>query len=219
MTPRRILSALTAAGVAGVLVAPTAAAGPTGSASAVTTPTGTRSLAAVLTADGNQFDRSWYDYDIVTEAVLAVLDAKPTSKVGVLADGTVPLTAFLPNDRAFQSLVADVAGSRLWSEKAVFDAVAGLGIDTVETVLLYHVVPGTTITAKQAIASNGAVLTTAQGGTVTVRSYSRYLPVIELRDQDTDDRNPFVNPFALDRNKGNKQIAHGITDVLRPVDL
>ncbi|MDT0212295.1 fasciclin domain-containing protein [Rothia sp. ARF10] len=219
MTPRRILSALTAAGVAGVLVAPSAAAGPTGSASAVTTPTGTRSLAAVLAADGNQFDRSWYDYDIVTEAVLAVLDAKPTSKVRVLADGTVPLTAFLPNDRAFQSLVADVAGSRLWSEKAVFDAVAGLGIDTVETVLLYHVVPGTTITAKQAIASNGAVLTTAQGGTVTVRSYSRYLPVIELRDQDTDDRNPFVNPFALDRNKGNKQIAHGITDVLRPVDL
>ena len=212
MTPRRILAALAATGLAGVLVAPSAAA-------TTTSTTGTRSLAAVLTADGNQFDTNWYDYDIVTEAVLAVLEAKPTSKVGVLADGTVPLTAFLPNDRAFQSLVADLAGSRLSSEKAVFGAVAGLGIDTVETVLLYHVVPGATITAKQAIASNGAVLTTAQGGTITVRSYSRYLPIIELRDKDTDDRNPFVNPFALDRNKGNKQIAHGITDVLRPVNL
>ena len=32
-----------------------------------------RSLAAVLTADGNKFDNNWHDYDIVTEAVLAVL--------------------------------------------------------------------------------------------------------------------------------------------------
>jgi len=215
MTPRKILTAITAAGLATMAFAPAASA----TTSTTTAPSGTRSLAAVLTADGNQFDSNWYDYDIVTEAVLAVLKAKPTSKVGVLADGTVALTAFLPNDRAFQSLVADLAGSRLSSEKAVFEAVAGLGIDTVETVLLYHVVPGATITAKQATASNGAVLTTAQGGTITVRSYSRYLPIIELRDKDTNDRNPFVNPLALNINKGNKQIAHGITDVLRPVDL
>ena len=38
---------------------------------------GDRSLAAVLTSDGNQFDRNWHDYDIVTEAVLAVLASKP----------------------------------------------------------------------------------------------------------------------------------------------
>ena len=44
---------------------------------------GERSLAAVLTSDGNQFDRNWYDYDIVTEAVLAVLAAKPGSAVKV----------------------------------------------------------------------------------------------------------------------------------------
>ena len=35
---------------------------------------GDRSLAAVLTSDGNRFDRNWYDYDIVTEAVLERLD-------------------------------------------------------------------------------------------------------------------------------------------------
>jgi len=183
------------------------------------TPTGTKSLAAVLTADGNQFDRNWYDYDITTEAVLAVLAAKPDSRVGLLTDGSVALTAFIPNDRAFQALVADLAGSRLSSERAVFDAVAGLGIDTVETVLLYHVIPGATLTSKQAAASNGATLTTAQGGTIGVRVYSRWLPIIELRDQDTDDRNPFLNPFALNLNKGNAQIAHGITAVLRPVNL
>lgn len=217
MKPRRILSALSAAGLAGMIFAPAASA--TSTSTSTTAPTGTRSLAAVLTADGNRFDRNWYDYDIVTEAVLAVVAAKPTSPVGLLADGKVPLTAFLPNDRAFQTLVRDLTGSRLGSEKAVFEAVAGLGIATVETVLLYHVVPGATLTSKQAAASNGASLTTAQGGTIRVRVYNRYLPIIELRDKDIDDVNPFVNPFALNINKNNKQIAHGITAVLRPVNL
>lgn len=217
MTPRRLVSALTAAGLAGLLLAPSAVAAPTNGSKG--SPTGTRSLAAVLTADGNQFDRNWSDYDIVTEAVLAVLANKPSSPVGLLTDGTVPLTAFIPNDRAFQLLVADLSGKWLGSEKAVFEAVAGLGIDTVETVLLYHVIPGATLTSKQAAASNGATLTTAQGGTIGVRVYSKWLPVIQLKDKDRNDLDPFLNPWALDVNKGNKQIAHGITFVLRPVDL
>ncbi|MGJ0223798.1 hypothetical protein ACQUZK_10385, partial [Streptococcus pyogenes] len=65
-------------------------------ASAADAPAGTTSLASVLLADGNRFDRSWYDFDIVTEAVLLVLQNKPASPVGLLTDGTVPLTAFLP---------------------------------------------------------------------------------------------------------------------------
>jgi hypothetical protein len=36
---------------------------------------GERSLATVLTSDGNRFDHNRRDFDIVTEAVLAVLDA------------------------------------------------------------------------------------------------------------------------------------------------
>ncbi|GAA4117515.1 hypothetical protein GCM10022415_15480 [Knoellia locipacati] len=219
MTARKILSALMAAGLAGVVFAPSASAHGRSQSGTDPAPTGNRSLAAVLTADGNQFDHNWYDYDIVTEAVLAVIANKPNSPVALLADGNVALTAFIPNDRAFQALVKDIAGTRLSSEKAVFEAVAGLGIDTVETVLLYHVVPGATITAKQAAASNGAALTTAQGGTVGVRVINKRLPLIQLRDKDTNDRNPFINPFAVNINKGNKQIAHGLTGVLRPVDL
>ena len=38
-------------------------------------------------------------------------------------------------------------------------------------------------------------------------------------DQDTNDTNPYLNPFALNINQGNTQIAHGITAVLRPLDL
>jgi len=101
--------------------------------------------------------------------------------------------------------------------QATFEAVAGLGIDTVETVLLYHVVPGATIDAAAALESDDAELTTAQGGTVTVNVWSG--PIISLGDQDTNARNPRVILSNTDINKGNKQIGHGIDRVLRPVDL
>lgn len=211
---RRTTTALALA-LTTALVAPTAAgaAGPGA--------TGTTSLASVLTADGNQFDRDWYDYDIVTEAVLAVIaaDTDGNSPVRLLADGSTALTAFIPNDRAFQVLVKDLTGQWVRSEQDVFAAVAGLGLDTVEDVLLYHVVPGATITSRDAVRSNGAQLTTALGPTIGVKVLGRWLPLIVLRDQDPDDVDPVVNPFALDINRGNAQIAHGITFVLRPADL
>jgi hypothetical protein len=181
---------------------------------------GTRSLAAVLTSDGNRFDSNWSDYDIVTEAVLAVLGAKPTSPVGLLTDGTVPLTAFIPNDRAFRVLAYDLTKRWPTTEAKAFAALSdAVGVDAIEQVLLYHVVPGAAITKSAAVNANGAELTTAQGATIKVRVYNRYLPIVELRDKDTNDVNPFLNPRALDINKGNRQVAHGIVFVLRPLDL
>lgn len=209
------LATLTAVGTA-LALAPAASASP---AHHHHHPLGTRSLAAVLTSDGNTFDRNSKDYDIVTEAVLAVLAAKPESPVGVLADGTTPVTAFVPTDQAFRLLVLDLTGKYEHSEKKVFETVAGLGIDTVETVLLYHVVPGATITARQALGSDGAALTTAQGGTVTVDVVGRrhHHRSVKLIDQDPNDRNAKV--VAFDLNRGNRQIAHGVDRVLRPLDL
>ena len=201
-------------------LAATAAVAAAPAATASGTAPGTRSLAAVLTSDGNRFDRNWYDYDIVTEAVLAVLANKPASPVGLLTDGTVPLTAFIPNDRAFQVLAYDLTKKWPTTEEKTFEAlVAAAGVDAIEQVLLYHVVPGAAITKKAAVNANGASLTTAQGGTIGVRVYNKYLPIVELRDKDTNDVNPFLNPRALDLNAGNAQIAHGIVFVLRPLDL
>ncbi|WP_029287033.1 fasciclin domain-containing protein [Cellulomonas sp. HZM] len=180
---------------------------------------GTRSLAEVLAADGSRFDRRWGDFDIVDAAVRAVLAAKPTSPVAVLADGTVPLTAFLPTDEAFRVLAHDLTHRWYRSEQQVFGVVASLGIDTVEQVLLYHVVPGTTITARAALASDGASLTTAQGGSITVDVLFRPLGIAQLVDKDPDAPNPFLIPWKLDLNTGNLQVAHGISRVLRPVDL
>ncbi len=182
-------------------------------------PLGTNSLAAYLAAKDNGFDTNSYNYNIVYAAVGAVLGTKPNSPVAVLADGTQPLTAFLPTDGAFRVLVKDLTGTWVKNEQDVFAAVASLGIDTVEQVLLYHVVPGTTITKADALMANGAVLTTALGGTITVMvmgHWYRWAKVI-LADQDPNDRNPRVITFDI--NKGNVQIAHGINLVLRPADL
>ncbi len=215
MILRRLGVTAAVLGLAAAAVAPAASASTHGSAGL-----GTRSLAEVLTSDGNRFDHNWYDYDIVTEAVLAVTAANPDSPVNLLKDGNVALTAFIPNDRAFQVLARDLTGKWPTTEAKTFSALVGaVGVPAIEQVLLYHVVPGATITKKAAVKANGAVLTTAQGGTFTVRVYNRYVPIIELRDQDKNDVNPFLNPRALDINKGNKQVAHGIVFVLRPLDL
>jgi hypothetical protein len=201
-------------------LAATAAVAAAPAATADTGTLGTKSLATVLLSDGNTWDTNWYDYDIVTEAVLAVKGAKPTSPVGLLTDGSVALTAFIPNDRAFQVLAYDLTKKWPGTEQKTFEAlVAAVGVDAIEQVLLYHVVPGATLTRKDAVNANGAVLNTAQGGTISVRVYDRYLPIVELRDKDTNDVNPFLNPRALNINAGNKQIAHGIVFVLRPLDL
>jgi uncharacterized surface protein with fasciclin (FAS1) repeats len=213
MMTRRLTTAVAVLGLAGAAALVSAPAASAHGASHSST--GTRSLATVLAKDGAGFDRNWNDFDIVDNAVTAVLTAKPGSAVGVLADGKVALTAFLPTDRAFRHLASDLTGQRYRSESAVFAAVASLGIDTVEAVLLYHVVPGATVTYRQALRSDGASLTTASGGAVTVDVVCRYL--VQLQDADPDDRNPWV--VKRDINKGNLQIAHGISEVLRPLDL
>ncbi|WP_231925070.1 fasciclin domain-containing protein [Micromonospora purpureochromogenes] len=180
---------------------------------------GTRSLAEVFTRDTGGFDRDPRDFDVLTAAVLAVLEAKPNSPVKVLADGTVALTAFVPTDAAFRELVRDLTHAhRLPSEQAAFTAVAGLGIDTVENVLLYHVVPGATIDRRAALKADGAELTTALGTTVEVDVLRwRHFRQVRLVDADPSDRDAQV--VAYDINRGNRQIAHAVDRVLRPIDL
>ncbi len=199
-----IAAASAAALAAGALAAP-----------AATAADGTKSLAAVLTAETPKFDKNWNDYDIVTAAVLAVLDAKPNSTVGLLTKGDVALTAFIPNDRAFQTLVKDLTGKKPSTEAKTFAAVAGLGgIDLVETVLLYHVVPGATIDAATALKADDAYLET---GVRAIQVNVKKGPVIRLKDADSGARNAQVNVVNI--NEGNKQIAHGIDRVMRPVKL
>lgn len=213
MSRIRTTSRAVAALAAGALAATALA----GTAPAQAAPSGTTSLAEVLAADGNRLDRTWDDFDIVEKAVYAVLEAKPDSPVAVLADGDTALTAFVPTDRAFRKLVTDLTGDRKATERGVLRALTKIAdVDTLETVLLYHVVPGATITYAQAKAADGAKLDTAQGGTLKVDVAGDR---VRLRDADKNDANAAVIRAAKNINKGNVQIAHGINRVLRPIDL
>jgi hypothetical protein len=174
---------------------------------------GTKSLASVLTAK-HSFDKNAKNYDIVTAAILAVLKAKQNSPVKVLTQGSVAVTAFIPNDGAFENLVTALTMKKPASEAAAFATVAGLGINTVEQILEYHVVPGTAITSAAALKANGAVLKTAlKNKTIHVSVMGT---TIKLHAFNTKLATPKVILSQVDINKGNLQLAHGIDAVLMP---
>jgi uncharacterized surface protein with fasciclin (FAS1) repeats len=174
-----------------------------------------RPLSDVLNVANPAFDSNSKDFDILTAAILAVLAAKPDSAVKVLTTGSVALTAFIPTDEAFRKLVKDLTGKTLKKEANVFKAVAGLGIDTVEAVLLYHVTLGTIDFGTAKGVPAGTQLDTAQGGAFAVTVGTS----ITLSDKSPKLANPRVLIALTDLNIGNKQIAHGINRVLLPIAL
>ncbi len=174
-----------------------------------------KSLAEVLDVGNAKFDMDSGDFDILTKAAEAVLAANSDSAVAVLADADVALTVFAPTDQAFMDLASALAGSTITDEAEAFDAVAGLGIDTVEEVLLYHVIPGKTITSADALKSNGAVLPTALEGKNT-KVIVLDGPIIRLRDYAPAFKNAQVILDLVDVNKDGKQIAHGVDHVMLP---
>ena len=200
------------AGVLAVVLAASACAVPAPAAS-------NRTIADQLLSDsaGDNaagFDQNWYDFDVATQAVLLFPDL-----VAAASDPTAELTAFLPNDRAFQVLVLDLTGKWVDSEQGVFDAVASLGLPTVEKILTYHLVPGK-IAASDALAADGAKLTTLEGGDITVDVVEPRLSLIRLGDLDPNDDDPYVvySKFNFGGTLTNGYI-HGISMVLRPIDL
>src|SRR5688572_23754169 len=121
MNVTRLATRLTVAALATTMVTTVAATG----AEAATKPLTQRSLATVLLKDKSGFDHNARDFDILKSAVLAVLKAKPNSPVKVLTQGQTRLTAFLPNDGAFQQLAKEATKARKTpSEKKAFTTIA-----------------------------------------------------------------------------------------------
>jgi uncharacterized surface protein with fasciclin (FAS1) repeats len=173
-------------------------------------------LAGILQAQGGGTDRNWYDFDILAAGV----DAAGLSDA--LDDPNADLTVFIPNDRAFQALVADQFGWRYWfaSEAKILAKVVELETaapGTLQTVILYHAVQGQIDSATALSVPRGTALTTLQGGEIKVYPYQRF-GTAQLVDQDPNDINPFLVRSKLDIQASNG-IAHGISFVLRPVDL
>jgi len=175
-------------------------------------------LADILEAQGGGTDRNWYDFDILAAgvSVAGLTDA--------LDNPDANLTVFLPNDRAFQALVADLFGWKYWfaSESTILDKVASLGPDTLQTVILYHAVPGQIDSATALSVPSGTKLATAlelDGKQTFIKVYPKPLwGTAILADRDRNDINPFLVRSKLDIQASNG-IAHGISFVLRPFDL
>ncbi|MGF1646296.1 MAG: ExeM/NucH family extracellular endonuclease [Kineosporiaceae bacterium] len=171
------------------------------------------SLADVL-AEDSFVDRNPDDYDLLEVAVRRVLAERPDSAVGVLADPTVPVTAFLPTDAGFLASLSEYLPFRVRTELGGLIGLYLLDVDALEQVLLYHVVPGATLDSTAVLASDGAVLTTAQGGTVEVDVTDGTITLIDAGTRFTD---PVVG--QPDVNAGQVQIGHGVDRVLVPFDV
>jgi uncharacterized surface protein with fasciclin (FAS1) repeats len=219
-----------AAAVAGGVMAATMVAPAASATNGQLPPVQPNSLAAFLTGpqNGGAFDNNPYDWDIVTQAIIAVVKTTDSSVLDAAFNGTTPVTAFLPNDRAFQVLAAEQGAKTSFfnytkaTEETVFNAVAGVAGAELENILKYHVLAGATVTKSAALKSDNAQLTMANGKVVTVDVLSKRWSLIKLRDLDTDDRDPLIIPrrFDLNSNSGkNVQVAHGIDAVLRPFNL
>ncbi len=203
---KRTLAAVLGIALVTSLAAPAAQAAPATSAR----PT----LAKILLADArfddkDGFDHVSLDFDIVTQAILLYPD------LVTAASSPGALTVFLPTDQAFRRLVRDLTGTSPATEKEVFAVVASLGLDTVRAVLEYHIV-GARISYAQALKSNGAVIATLGGATVTVSVTGRWVKRVTLIDNDPDLANPTVVLADIRASNG---VAHAIDRVLLPVNL
>ncbi len=180
-------------------------------ASAATKPT----LAQILLSDSkkdakNGFDSNPNDFDIVTQALLLFPDLTAAA-----SDPKANLTVFLPTDFAFRQLVRDLTGKTVYKESEIFKAVAGLGVDTVKAVLMYHIIGGARIDYATALKADGASLTTLGGGTITVDVQGKVFKRVVLVDKDPDLRDPKVIIANIRAANG---IAHVIDRVLLPIN-
>ena len=173
----------------------------------------TMPLTEVLNLPRASFDDNLGDYDIFTQLFMDVWGALPESAVSAISQGDVALTAFVPTDRAFRKLVRHLTGSASKNEEALAAAAMSLGAETLEKVILYHVVVGNPILSPAALEANGSVLNTAAGQTFRVKVEGTKITLI---DKSKKHKNAVVLLSKVDINKGNKQVAHGINQVMLP---
>ncbi len=206
MTLRKILTGTAAATAVAVAVAAPAVATKKPPAAPAATPTIADVLLSDAAGDKDGFDHNSRDYDIVTQAVLAFPDLTAAA-----ANKDAELTVFAPNDYAFRMLVWDLTKKWYRTEAQTFAAlVEAAGLPTIKTVLTYHIVPKA-IPASVAITADGAEITVDVIG-------GKKWKAIKLIDLDTNDRNPWVVQTDIGGKLENGYI-HGISRVLRPVDL
>jgi uncharacterized surface protein with fasciclin (FAS1) repeats len=165
-------------------------------------------LTDLVAASGGTFDGNPYDYDCLLNAVLAA------NLGGALADPSLSVTLFAPDDRAFVRLARSL-GYNGFAEAAAFDflvdALTTLGggdpIPVLTQVLLYHVATEE-LGLFQVILSKE--IATLQGGVIRPA-------FLRLRDNEPNLKDPRLT-FPLEIEASNGKL-HTIDRVLIPIDL
>jgi uncharacterized surface protein with fasciclin (FAS1) repeats len=177
----------------------------------------TSTIADILLSDAakdtNGFDRSWRDFDIVTQAVLLFPDL-----VAAASDPKASLTVLAPNDDAFRRLATELTKKHYRSEADVFAAIASLGTDTVKAVLTYHIV-GAKVDPATVLASDNAQIPTLAGGTFAIDVINKRAVFVQFVDGDPNARNPYLRKISVGGGELANGYIHGIDRVLRPLDL
>lgn len=152
--------------------------------------------------------RNWYDFDILTAAVVANKTLVPA-----VTDPATSVTLFAPNDRAFQLLAFDLTKKWYFTEQGVLNAIVGaVGVgQSLTKVLTYHVVGAKVVKAD--VPLNTPIPTLNGGETVTV-SANRY--GIQVKDNAPAFRNPYLVNTDIDAGRS---VIHSISRVLVPSNL
>lgn len=174
---------------------------------------GINAISTVIGVEDFAFDSDLSDFDIFTFLTLDVLGKRPNSRLWRMADGTVPMTAFVPTDRAFKKLVKALTGFSYEREREIYNVARTLGTDKLNQILLYHFVFGAPLLAEDVLAANGTFLTTPRKVTIRVVYDGTEL---KLRDKDRERINPRVILSRVNVNEGNNQVIHPINGVLIP---
>lgn len=187
-----------------------------------------------------KFDSNGKDFDILAALVNAALDFNSDSPLKVITNGSTKLTVFAPDDTAFKNFARTVTGKSKISEKEAVEAIlATVSVDPtkdgdseagtetpepagpaptisdLEGLLLGHMVDGT-ITAKMLVKPKYKKVKTKTGVKikVLVKKPKSNSPKIRLKNGLPSFKDPKV--VKTDINKGNKQIAHAISQVYLP---
>lgn len=152
--------------------------------------------------------RNWYDFDILTAAVVA-----NEALVPAVTNPATAVTLFAPNDRAFQLLAHDLTGKWFATEAGVLGAIVGaVGNpkgDPLTTVLKYHVVGAPVPKAQVPLNED---IDTLSGLDFQVKAGP--FGSLRIEDDNTKLRDPFI--IRTDIAAGNSVI-HSVSRVIMPV--
>lgn len=176
----------------------------------------TQSITDIVLTSGTpgEYDNDGSDFDLLRDAVVTA------GLADALADEDAMLTVFAPNDDAFIGLATtlgyggnDEAGSLGFLVDALTLLGGGDPIPLLTDVLTYHVVDGAFDSETVVGLGDGAMISTLQGGDVTLNLGST---PPSLGDMDAGVADPGLIAFDIEATNG---IIHVLDGVLLPVSV